>query len=211
MAGTLPASPAPARVEIGSIQPSLVSIAHSLKRKSRTLGAQRFTFRLVYPPMTHAQFAPIWGFLLGQRGQYDTFSWALPSRVWPFRGYAAGTPTVNNQSGSPEELQTGSRNVATAGWPFAQTNVMRAGDLVQFAGHTKIYSIRQDTDADSNGGATLPIEPALVAGPAHGAAVTRGTVTLNVALAGDSQKFEAAPRAGGLQKYRYEVELVEAY
>jgi len=211
MSGTLPASPAPARVEIGSIQPSLVSIAHSLARKSRTLGGQRFTFRLSYPPMTHAQFAPIWGFLIGQRGQYDTFSWALPSRVWPFRGYASGTPTVNNQSGSPEELQTGSRNVATSGWPPAQTNVMRAGDLVAFVGHGKIYSIRQDIDADSNGSATLAIEPALVAGPAHASLITRGTVTVTVSLAGDVQKFEALPRAGSLQKYRFDLDLIEAY
>jgi len=211
MSGTFPASPAPARVELRSLQPALVSLGHSLRRQSRTLNAQRWALRLVFAPMTQAQFAPIYAFAIAQRGQYDTFSYQLLSRVWPLRGAGGGSPTVNNQAGSPEELQTGSRNVVTAGWPTS-TNVLLAGDLVQYAGHTKIYMVTATVTSGGGGAATITQEPALVAGPTHGAALTIGpNVVFNCALAADLQSAEITPRGGSLALYRYEVELVEAY
>lgn len=210
MSGVFPASPAPARVSIGSVQPARVSLGHSLKRNSRTLNAQRFSLKLIFAPMTQSQFAPIWAHCIAQRGQYDTFTYALPSRVWPLRGAGGGSPAVNNQAGSPEELQTASRNVASSGWGNGVT-VLKAGDLVTFGGHSKVYLIRSDVTSNGSGLATLPIEPALITGPAHGAAITISPVTFTCALEGDVQEFEAAPRAGNLAKYRYEVDLVEAY
>ena len=211
MSGTFPASPAPAQVELISRAPTKVSFGHSLKRQTRSLGAQRWGFRLTYAPMTHAQFAPIWAFIVAQRSQYETFTWKLLSRMWPLRGAGGGTPLVNNQAGSPEELQIGSRNVVTSGWPNS-TAVLKAGDFVQFAGHTKAYLVTADVTSGGAGAATLPIEPALIVGPAHNAAITLGPdVAFNCALVTDEQEFAAAPRGGNLALYRFRIDLAEAY
>lgn len=211
MSGTFPASPAPAQVSIRSLTPSKVSLGHSLKRQTRSLGGQRWGFRLAWAPMTQAQFAPIFGFCVAQRGQYEAFTWQLLSRMWPLQGAGGGTPTVNNQAGSPEELQTGSRNVVTQAWPNS-TAVLKRGDFIQFGGHTKVYMVTADATSDGTGKVTIAIEPALIVGPAHGAAITVGpSVSFNCALASDLQEMAAAPRGGNLAVYRYELELVEAY
>ena len=211
MSGTFPAAPAPRHITARSVAPTKVSFGHSLKRQARSLGGQRWGFRLQYAPMTHAQFAPIWGFIVAQRSRYETFNFSLLSRVWPLRGAGGGTPVVNNQAGSPEELQTGARNVVTSGWP-ATANVLLTGDWVQYAGHTKVYIATATIASSGAGAATIVQEPALVVGPAHNAAITIGpSVVFNCSLAGDEQEFMARPRGGSLGLYEFEIDLEEAY
>ena len=208
---TWPTSPAPARVTLRTVQPALISLGHSLKRQARTLNAQRWGFRLNYAPMTHAQFAPIWAFVVARRGRYDPFSIALNSRVWPLRGAGGGTPLVNNAAGSPIEAQTGSRNVVTDGWPIS-TNVLLAGDWVQYAGHTKVYMVTGTVTSSGAGAATIAQEPVLVAGPDDNAVITIGpSVVFNCALAQDQHDFDASPRGGSLAAYGFEVDLDEVY
>lgn len=211
MSGTFPSSPAPRRVVPYSIAPTKVSSAHSLKRQARSLGGQRWGFLLDFAPMTQDQFAPIWGFLIGQRSRYDTFSFSLPSRVWPLRGAGGGTPVVNNQAGSPEELQTGSRNVVTSGWSNS-TLVLKAGDFVQYSGHTKVYGVTADVTSSGAGAAIITQEPMLLAGPSHGAAITIGpSVVFNCSIDEDRQEFEAMPRGGNLARYGFQIGLIEVY
>lgn len=81
-------------------------------------------------------------------------------------GAGGGTPLVNGAS------QTGS-SIITDGWPNS-TLVLKAGDVVQFAGVTLVYDVTADVTSDGSGNATIPISPNIFSGgsPAENAAVT---------------------------------------
>jgi hypothetical protein len=154
-------------------------------------------FKLEYPPMTRATFAPLDAFLVAQRGQYGTFTFVLFGHESPL-GVATGTPLVKGAS------QTG-RSVTTDGWTINQIGIMKAGDFAKFGGHTKVYMITADVNSDGSGNATLTIEPALMTSPADNEAITVSNVPFTCALASDS----AAGTGEVPQLYRASVEIVE--
>ncbi|HET9701764.1 MAG TPA: hypothetical protein VFP70_12655 [Burkholderiales bacterium] len=197
MSGTFPSSPAPRAVRVRSLTPTLVSVAHSLKRQVRSRGTQRWGLALSFPPMTRAQFAPIWAFLVAQRGQYETFTYTLPGHA--AQGTWAGTPLVNGAS------QTG-RSVLCDGFTAGAT--VKAGDFFKFGGHSKIYMVSADGTADGSGNLTLSIEPALMQSPADNEALTSSSLPWTVALASDNAEYDVSP---GLIFGNLEVELVEVY
>ena len=205
MSGTFPATPAPRSIEVGSMQPSRVSTSHSLKRYTRTLNAQRWMLSLDFSDRNRDDLIPIWAFLVGQRGQYDTFQYVLPNPLYTPRGTATGSPVVNGNFGSPAEAQTG-RTVYTRGWTGGIT-VLKAGDFFKFASHSKVYMAREDATADGSGFSTLAIEPALVQAVYDGDALTVSSVPFTVSLTRDGAGFGVAPGSiFSLQR----VELIEA-
>ena len=183
MSGTFPTSPAPAAVTIRSLQPTLVSVAHSLQRQARSRGGQRWGFKLAWPNMRRADFAPLLAFALAQRGQFETFTLALPNLSTPL-GTWAGTPVVDGAG------QSG-RSVNLRGFTAGAT--VKAGDFVKFFGHDKVYMATADAMAGGPGTIALAIEPALLAAPADGAAVTADGVAFTCAFAGDMHETTFAP------------------
>lgn len=183
MSGTYPTDPAPRDVSLRSVQPTLVSTAHSLQQQVRSRGAQRWAIRLDYPALTRPQWAPLFAFAMAQRGQYETFTLALPVLTTP-QGTWAGSPAVKGAG------QTG-RSVAVDGFTAGAT--VKAGDLCQFAGDAKVYMVTADATADGAGEATLAIEPALQATPADDAAVASSTAVFTVAFASDVREATMVP------------------
>jgi hypothetical protein len=184
MSGTYPSSPYFASMKFTSIQPTLVSVSHSLTRQARSRGgAQRWGIEGTYPKMLRAEIAPIIGFALAQRGQYETFI-LIPPALWSnARGIATGTPLVKGAA------QTG-RTVTTEGWTASQTGILKAGDFIKFAGSDKVYMVTADCDSDGSGDASVVIEPALMASPEDNADITVNVVSFTVAFASDVQEFD---------------------
>jgi hypothetical protein len=199
MSGALPTTPAPASATLGSVQPTRVSQAHSLKRQARTRGAQRWTLHFAWAPLKRAEFAALHAFLLSQRGQADSFTTLLPGHTAP-QGSWAGAPVVNGAG------QSG-RSVSLRGFTASQAGVAKAGDLLKFAGHSKVYMVTADAASNGSGIAAVSIEPALISGPADGEAITSSNVPFTVALAGDNLDVALSP--GVL--YDLEVDLVEVW
>ena len=73
MSGTLPQTPAFSELTVTSVQPSFISRSISGRRQARQTHGQFFKLTAKYPPMTRAQFAPIYAFIMKQRGQYESF------------------------------------------------------------------------------------------------------------------------------------------
>ena len=73
MSGTLPQTPAFSELTVTSVQPSFISRSISGRRQARQTHGQYFKLTAKYPPMTRAQFAPIYAFIMKQRGQYESF------------------------------------------------------------------------------------------------------------------------------------------
>lgn len=69
--------------------------------------------------------------------------------------------------------QTGS-SISTTGWPASTSNVVRAGDVVKLGALNRVFEITADANSDSNGNATLSIDPPILSGntPADGSSVT---------------------------------------
>jgi hypothetical protein len=188
MAGTFPASPAPSSIKVGSHQPTLVSTAHSLKRQVRTRGVQRWSFELQFPPMTRAEFAPIFAHCVAQQGQFGTFSF-VPHTVSSSRGTVSGSVTADGGAAA------GASTVAITGL----TGTLKAGDFVKFAGHAKVYMLTADATT------SLSIEPPLLSAVASGEAVSYTDVAFTCALGADVNEYQT----GAPAVYAFQVALIE--
>mgnify|MGYP003961717131 FL=1 len=185
-----PTSPTASSIKITSISPTLTSVTHSLKRQARQRGGQRWALELDYPPMTRAEFAPLFAFSVAQKGQYQTFTYQPPIYS-DTSGTATGTLLVNNASG----YSVGDSTVATDGL----TGTLKAGDFIKFAGHDKVYMLTAD------GSTTLTIEPPLNDTVADDEAITYNDVPFAVAFVKDSQSFGR----GAADLHDFSISLVE--
>ena len=185
-----PTSPTASSIKITSISPTLTSVTHSLKRQARQRGGQRWALELDYPPMTRAEFAPLFAFSVAQKGQYQTFTYQPPIYS-DTSGTATGTLLVNNASG----YSVGDSTVATDGL----TGTLKAGDFIKFAGHDKVYMLTAD------GSTTLTIEPPLNDTVADDEAITYADVPFTVAFVNDSQSFGR----GAADLHDFSISLVE--
>lgn len=199
MSGTFPTSPRPDRVTITSIAPTLVSIAHSLKRQVRSRGGHRWLLSLEYRELRRDEYAPLWAFLVAQRGQYETFTIVPAGHETP-RGALGGTPLAAGGTAA------GLRSVPIDGLSTSVTGWGKAGDFVKFDGHAKVYMLTADVASNGAGEATLAIEPALSAAVADNEPVSLTSVPFTVALSRDDAPL---PFRGGLRA-DLSVELVEA-
>ena len=198
MSGTFPSSPAFNSLNISSVQPTFVSRSISGRRQSRQIGGQYFRMKATFPPMSRAQFAPIYAFVMKQRGRYESFT-LIPPVLNAGLGSPAGTPLVNGAS------QTG-RTIVTDGWTTANTVVIfKAGDFLKFANHDKVYTVTEDAVSDGSGDETINIEPALVTSPATDSAITYTSVPFTVALRSGVQEFDTG--TSGL--FSFEVDFEE--
>ena len=197
MSGTFPTSPVPADIKISSFTPTLVSETQSMKRQVRRRGGQRWAFEVNYPPMTRAEFAPVYAFCIAQRGQYETFTFVPPVVSDP-QGTATGTPLVNGAQSA------GDNTIVTDGWSNSIT-ALKAGDFLKFSGHNKVYMVTADATSDGSGNATLTIEPPLMADVSDDEALTVGDVPFTVSLVNDTQEFSAGPP----NIYEFNLQLIE--
>lgn len=179
-----PTTVAPSSLTLRSLQPTLLSTAHSLKRQVRSRGAQRWGFALRYNALTRAQISELIAFALAQRGQYSSFTF-VPAVLGTPQTTVSGTPLCAGATAS-------GRSVTTDGWANSVT-AMKAGEFVKFAGHNKVYMLTADVTSNGSGQATLSIEPALYAGVADNEALTVTAVPFTCAFAGDSHDVGLSP------------------
>lgn len=196
MSGTLPASPAPAQMEIRDYQPTLVSTAHSLRRHARSRGGQRWLFNLGWPSMSRAQFDALWAFLVAQRGQYETFSF-VPPRISRSKGLLGGTATVATAA-------IGSSAVTVSGASPNVTGWAKAGDYLKFSNHDKVYVLTQDVSTNGSGAASVYFWPGLQVA-AVGATLVLTDVAWRVARTED--QLATVMTEGG--RYGLSVSLIE--
>jgi len=196
MSGTFPTSPKFQSLAVSSNQSTFVSRSISGRRQSRQIGGQYWRLRASFPPMTRAQFAPIYAFVIAQRGRYESFS-VIPAVISTGQGSPAGTPLVNGAD------QTG-RSLVTNGWSNSIA-IFKAGDYLKIAGNDKVYMVTADVSSNGSGEASIAIEPALVASPANDAAITHSSVPFTVALRAGVQEF--ATGTTGL--FQFEIDMEE--
>lgn len=203
MSGSYPTSPVPIKTTLRSIQPTFISASHALNAQRRTRNAQRFALTLAYPArMGWDTFAPLWAFMMAQKGRAESFTFTLPTSIMPARGSWSGTPLVNGAS------QTGD-SIDLDGFTASQTGVAKAGDLVRFGTGKKVYTVTADANSNVSGEATVSIQPPLLESPGDGDAVSvhksAGGIDFSVALGSDELQIDL----NHCVKYGIQVDLVE--
>ena len=191
MSGTYPSSPEASTVNVTSLQPNLMSETRSGRRQVRSIGSQRWAITATYNPMTRAEFMPVYAFVLSQKGQLETFQF-VPPVIGTTAGTATGSVTTNGTSA------IGATSITIAGL----TGILKAGDFIKFATHSKVYMVT----ADRSGAGAMTIEPPLFVAVAGSTAITYTAVPFTVRFNNDVQQY----RLGGYEKYTYEVDMVEA-
>ena len=194
MAGTYPISPEFASIGFGSEQKTITSTTDSGKMFAVQVDGQRFKFSASYPPMNRSEFAPVYAFVMKQRTQAESFN-VTPPIISSTRGSETGTVLVNGiHSAGDTTIDIDGLNSG-----------LKAGDVIKFASHSKIYMITDDANADSNGEATITIEPALRESLADDEAITYNNVPFTVRITNDVQEFTL----GTDPVYRFEIDVIE--
>ena len=158
---------------------------------------------LQFPSMSLTEFRPIQAFIALTQGALNEFDVVLPTvsesqsiNAGLFDGYVT---VVGAHSAGDTTIQ-----VETSG-SIGTGNMLKAGDLVRFANHTKVYMCTTDINSDS-AGFELNIQPALVEDLTNAEAVTTNNVPIRVAVVNDTQEF--GYRTDGLIDYEIDVEEV---
>jgi hypothetical protein len=180
MSGQFPTDPNFRSLVFTDNRPILLNQTLSGKKSARQIGAQYFSFTVQMPPVDQLKAQEIFAFLSKQKGGFENFTIAAP---------------LDNKGNSHSEtdiLVNGATSAGASAVPmdgFSHTNhALRAGDLIKFAGHTKVYMVQDEVTA-AGGSATVNIQPNLVANVADNEAVTTNKPLFNVYLANDEIRY----------------------
>ena len=191
MSGTYPALPIFASVGFKSVYYNLSSQSLSGRTQVRNIGGQRFEFSASYSRLLRSEFTPVLAFVMSQRGMAETFSIVLPE-ISSTSGTATGTVRTNGTS------PIGDKTIAIDGL----TGLLKAGDVIKFASHSKVYMVTQDRD----GAGDLSIEPGLEAVVANDTVITYNDVPFLVRLNNDIQEYNI----GSASLVDFDVDFIES-
>lgn len=189
-----PETPVFQSLSFESVDPTLVSESVNGRTQTRKIAGQRWALNAKYPPMTRADFMPVYAFLMQQRGQLNSFTLTIPL-LEDARGTATGSLKANGGASA------GATSVTVDGI----TGTLVEGDMVKFAGHTKVYMVVAHTETTGNT-TNITVSPALRSAVANNEAVTYDDVPIKVRLKNDVQAFDL--RVDSL--FEYEVDFIEA-
>lgn len=191
MSGTYPSTPSFNSVGFTAKNYNLMSESLSGRTQVRNIGGQRFEFKATYPPITSTEFAPVMSFIMKQNGMLETFQIVLPE-ISVKSGDASGSVQTSATAA------IGATSVAVDGL----TGTLKAGDVIKFNGHTKVYMITDDL----TGSGTLNFSPSLRASVGDNESVIFTNVPFTVRLNNDIQQYTL----GLSSLVKYEVDFIEA-
>jgi hypothetical protein len=197
MSGAFPTTPIANAIKIKNNQTTIVSTSISGRRQARQLQNQRWEMTVSFPPMTRANFAPIFAFINSQRGRKESFTYTPPI-IDDALGTETGSVLVNGVHA------VGDTTIAMDAFAGDGAGRFKAGDYIKFASHDKVYMVVSDVTSSSNA-ATVTIEPPLTTALADNSAVTYDSVPFTVALKNDAQEFQIGQDA----LFRYELDFIE--
>lgn len=197
MSGNLATTFEQSEVEIISEQRVYHSIALSGRRLARLGEFHRWRLRVRFNPMRRDEIGAIMGFLVGQRGKYETFT---------FTPAGFGTPVGNWNTTVTVSSVTNDNEIVMAGLATSDSDAVKSGDVFTLAGDTKVYMVTANAASDGSGLATVNFEPSLRITPSGGTAVTHTGVLFTVELDQDNVSFTR----GGFLYRPFSIDLVEA-
>jgi len=205
MAGSFPISNSAFQtMGIRSNQNTIISKSINGKKLARQVDNQRFGFTAnIITAKRSDVYGELMAFIMKQRSSKENFT-IIPPEVKSTRGSETNVISVNGSH------SLGDTTIAMDGFAGDGAGRFKAGDLIKFASHTKVYMIVEDVTSSSNA-ATVTIEPPLINTLADDEVVTYNNVPFTVHLTNDIQEFGAvgADNTGNLL-YEFELDVEEA-
>ncbi len=178
MSGTFPTTIKPSSLSLQDNRPNLINQSVSGKRVTRKYGAQFFTLDITLPPLSKDDSMDVFAFLKKQQNSFDKFDYTYP--ITNRGANRTQTDIVVNGSHS-----VGDSTIALSGFDNSTSNVLKAGDVIKFANHDKVYMVESNLTSDSSGNATVTISPSIIATLANSEAVTVDQPNFKVYLDSD--------------------------
>jgi hypothetical protein len=198
MAGAFPISTAKFEsLGIKSIQNTIISKTVSGKKLARQIDGQRwgFTARVITAKRSDV-YGDLMAFIVKQRSGKENFT-IIPPEVEDARGTASGIPHGTASAGDTSITLGGTG-----------TGTLKAGDMIKFANHDKVYMVVADQSDISTG--TLTIEPPLTTAVSS-SNITFDNVPFTVHLTNDVQEFGVAGAdKDGNALYQFEFDVEES-
>ena len=187
-----------------SIQNTIISKSQSGKKLARQIDNQRFGFTArIITAKRDEVYGSLMAFIIKQRSGKENFT-IIPPELKNAKGHENGTVLVNGSH------SVGDTTIAMDGFAHDGTQRFKAGDLLNFAGQTKVYMVVEDVTSSSNS-ATVTIEPPLISAISDNATVTYDNVTFTVHLTNDIQEFGAVGNSNdGNLLYQFEFDVEES-
>ena len=198
MSGAFPISTAKFEsLGIKSIQNTIISKTVSGKKLARQIDGQRwgFTARVITAKRSDV-YGDLMAFIVKQRSGKENFT-IIPPEVEDARGTASGIPHGTASAGDTSITLGGTG-----------TGTLKAGDMIKFANHDKVYMVVADQSDISTG--TLTIEPPLTTAVSS-IDITYDNVPFTVHLTNDIQEFGVAGAdKDGNALYQFEFDVEES-
>jgi len=186
MSGAFPTSPKFRTLNFQNNRPTLMNQSISGRRAVRQIGSQYFTFSVSMPPLDQDDAMDVFAFLQKQKGGFETFTIQLPTQN-------RGADKTNTSVQTVGAHSAADGTISLDGFTASTSGVLKAGDLIKFNGHSKVYMIQADVDSDSGGAATVLIEPNLVETLADNEAVTMNQPSFTVYLPSEEILYATDP------------------
>ena len=198
MSGAFPISTAKFEsLGIKSIQNTIISKTVSGKKLARQIDNQRWAFTVRIVTGTRSDvYGELMAFIVKQRSGKENFT-IIPPEVEDARGTASGIPHGTASAGDTSITLGGTG-----------TGTLKAGDMIKFANHDKVYMFVADQSDSSTG--TLTIEPPLTTAVSS-SNITFDNVPFTVHLTNDVQEFGVAGAdKDGNALYQFEFDVEES-
>lgn len=197
MSGTFPTSPSPKALELINDQPIISSVSRTRRSQRRITAGHLWLIKASYPSMFRAAISPLFAFSAKQRG--DSFQITLIDKNTP-QGAGTGTPLVQGA------VVAGTSSIPIDGWTFSITGILKAGDILKFANHTKVYMVEDDVNSDGAGLANISITPPLIEALIDNEAVTINNVPFTVTFKDGVHRWKTT----NPEISTYTIDLIEA-
>ena len=199
MSGQFPTSPNFRSLNFKDNRPTLVNQTLSGKKQVRQIGSQYFSFTVQMPPLQQEKSQEVFAFLQKQKGAVENFT-----IVPPLDNLGAGKSETDIQVVGSHV--SGDASILIDGFTANQTGSLKAGDLIKFANHSKVYMVQSDIDANSSGQLTVLISPNLITTLADNEAVTVNKPSFTVYL--ESDEIMRSDTIGGFSSISFDVREV---
>ena len=199
MSGQFPTNPNFRSLNFKDNRPTLINQTLSGKKQVRQIGSQYFSFTVSMPPLQQEKAQEIFAFLQKQKGAVENFT-----IVPPLDNLGAGKSETDIQVVGSHV--SGDASILIDGFTANQTGSLKAGDLIKFANHSKVYMVQSDIDANSSGQLTVLISPNLITTLADNEAVTVNKPSFTVYL--ESDEIMRSDTIGGFSSISFDVREV---
>lgn len=196
----LPSQLAIESVELKSNSPTILSEGRNLVTLTRAIPSHRWEATLKSVSLTSSESRAVYAWLNALGGRYGTFTAVLPDISTP-KGVATGNPITSGANA------IGTSTVSMSGFTASVVGQLKAGDLIKFANHSKVYQVTADASSNSSGVSSISFYPKLMKAVPSGTAVTVRDVPFLFRLDNDIQEYKLSVSNSGF--VRLELDCIE--